>query len=307
MKNRFLIIILFLIVKSSFGQEFTDLKGDYLGQPLPGNIPIIFARGIVSSNHLEHSAPRFSPDGTEVFWEIVRLPIVEGVSGKMIMTMQRTANGWSKPTETKIFPVFTSNGERFYFSALTKPGKNNISTEKQKDPENQANYIHLLARFPELKYTRSLSIADNRSIYFMSHLEGPMNGDGIYRAEFINGEYTKPEPLPLSINKAGFLNWTPFIAADESYLLFSSNRKDPNNDGGDLYISLHLIDGSWTNPVNLGEAVNSPGQERFPMLSPDGKHLFFTRPTSEFHQDVFWVNAKIIDELRKNLIKKQKQ
>lgn len=141
----------------------------------------------------------------------------------------------------------------------------------------------------------------------MSHLEGPMNGDGIYRAEFINGEYTKPEPLPLSINKAGFLNWTPFIAADESYLLFSSNRKDPNNDGGDLYISLHLIDGSWTNPVNLGEAVNSPGQERFPMLSPDGKHLFFTRPTSEFHQDVFWVNAKIIDELRKNLIKKQKQ
>lgn len=295
------ILLLWLCIAGIQAQstsEFPVLKGDYLGQPLPGETPIVFARGIVSTDHLEHSAPRFSSDGTEVFWEIVRLPIVEGVSGKMIMMMQRTVNGWSKPTETKNFPVFTSDGKRFYFSALPKPSKNRLNTVKQKDSESQANYIHLLARYPELKYTHGLSIADNRSIYFMSHLEGPMNGYGIYRAEFINGEYAKPEPLPLSINKSGFLNWTPFISPDESYLLFSSNRHDPDNDGGDLYISLHLIDGSWTNPVNLGEAVNSAEQERFPMLSPDGKYLFFTRPTSEFHQDVFWVSSDLIKTLK---------
>lgn len=295
------------IIQAQSTNEFPVLKGDYLGQPLPGNTPIVFARGIVSSNHLEHSAARFSPDGTEVFWEIVRLPIVEGVSGKMILTMQHTSNGWSKPTETKKFPVFTSDGKRFYFSALLKPNKDEMQSEKKKDFENQANYINLLAQYPELKYTRGLSIANNRNIYFMSHLEGPMNGYGIYKAEFINGEYAKPEPLPQSINKAGLLNWTPFIAPDEGYLLFSSNRKDPDNDAGDLYISLHLIDGSWTNPLNLGESVNSPEQERFPMLSPDCKQLFFTRPTAEYHQDVFWVSANIIDELRKNLITKQNQ
>ena len=216
----------------------------------------------------------------------------------MIMTMQCTANGWSKPIETKDFPVFTSDGERFYFSDLPQPSKNNMSTEKQSDSENLANYIHLLAQYPELKYTRGLSIADNRNICFMSHLEGPMNGYGIYRAEFINGEYAKPEPLPRSINEPGFLNWTPFIAADESFLLFSSNRKDPDNDAGDLYITHRLADGTWTSPVNLGEPVNSPEQERFPMLSLDGKYLFFTRPTAEYHQDVFWVSAKIIEKLR---------
>ncbi len=286
------------IIQAQNAKELPVLKGDYLGQPLPGNTPVVFARGIVSSNHLEHSAPRFSPDGSEVFWELVRLPIVEGVSGKMILTMHRTVNGWSKPTETKHFPVFTSDGKRYYFSALPKPQKNTANIEDQSDHEKQANYIYLLAQYPELKYTRGLSIANNRSIYFMSHLEGPMNGYGIFRAEFINGEYAKPEPLPSSINKADFLNWTPFIAPDESYLLFSSNRKDPDNDGGDLYISHRLTDGSWTNPVNLGEVVNSPEQERFPMLSPDGKYLFFTRPTLKYHQDVFWVDAKIIKELR---------
>jgi len=290
-------LILSIIISSCTSTNFLETEDAYLRQKPSGDMPEVFARGIVSSNHLEHSAPRFSPDGTEVFWEIVRLPIVEGVSGKMILTMQYTANGWSKPTETKDFPVFTSDGKRFYFSSLPKPSKNNMSTEK--DSENLANYIHLIAQYPELRYTRGLSIANNRNIYFMSHLEGPFNGIGIYRAEFINGEYAKPGPLPSSINKADFLNWTPFIAPDESYLLFSSNRKDPDNDAGDLYISLRLTDGTWTNPVNLGEPVSSLEQERFPMISPDGKHLFFTRPTSEYHQDVFWVSANIIDRLRK--------
>ncbi len=268
-------------------------------------MPVVFARGIVSTKHLEHSAPRFSPDGTEVFWERVRLPIVKGVPGKMIMTMQRSGNRWSKPVITKDFPVFSTDGKRFYFSPLKKPVKNSINTEKQSDYKNQPNYIYLLARFPELKYTRSLSIANNCSIYFMSYLDGPRNGYGIYRAEFINGEYAKPEPLPPSINEPGFLNWTPFIAPDESYLLFSSNRKDSGKDFGDLYISFRLTDGTWTDPVNLGEPVNSPGQERFPMLSLDGKYLFFTRPTAEYHQDVYWVSAKIIDKLReKHKLKK---
>ena len=288
-----------IVMQAQNTKPFPILKGDYLGQALPGNTPVVFARGIVSTKMLEHSAPRFSPDGTEVFWELVRLPIVEGVSGKMIMTMQRTENGWSKPTETKDFPVFTSDGKRFYFSDLPQASENNITIKKENDSENFTNYIHILAQYPELKYTRGLSIANNRNIYFMSHLEGPMNGYGIYRAEFINGKYAKPEPLPLSINKAGFLNWTPFIAPDESYLLFSSNRKDSENDAGDLYISFRITKGKWTNPVNLGEPVNSPNQERFPMISFDGKYLFFTRPTAEYHQDVFWVSAKIVEEIRK--------
>ena len=35
MKKRLVIIILFLTVNFSFGQDFTDLYGDYLGQAPP--------------------------------------------------------------------------------------------------------------------------------------------------------------------------------------------------------------------------------------------------------------------------------
>jgi hypothetical protein len=51
------------------------LTGDYLGQPLPGATPAVFARGIVSTGHHEHSAPALSPDGRptpghahDVYW-----------------------------------------------------------------------------------------------------------------------------------------------------------------------------------------------------------------------------------------------
>ena len=277
---------------------FTDLYGDHLGQTPPGDTPVVFARGIISTKYLEHSAPRFSPDGNEVFWERVRRPRVKGVPGKMILTMQRSGNRWSKPVITKDFPVFSTDGKRFYFSALPKPPKKTVNIQSQNDGDKEAIYIHLLAQYPELKYTRGLSIANNRNIYFMSHLEGPLNGIGIYRAEYINGKYAKPEPLPRSINTPGFLNWTPFISPDESYLLFSSNRKDPDNDAGDLYISFRLGDGTWTKPVNLGEPVDSPEQERFPMVSMDGKYLFLTRPTSESHHDVYWLSSKIINEIK---------
>jgi Tol biopolymer transport system component len=133
----------------------------------------------------------------------------------------------------------------------------------------------------------------------VAYLEGPKNNYGIYRSEFINGEYLKPEPLPSSINMANrILNWTPFIAADESYLLFSSNRRSPNTEAGDLYVCFRRADGNWTNPISLGEPYNTDRQERFPAVSPDGKYLFFTRWILGYNQDVFWVSAKIIDRLR---------
>ncbi len=67
---------------------------------------------------------------------------------------------------------------------------------------------------------------------------------------------------------------------------------------GDIYISRRMSDGSWADPVNLGEPVNTDQQERFQMVSPDGKYLFFTRPTPGHDQDVYWVDAATIPALR---------
>jgi Tol biopolymer transport system component len=98
-------------------------------------------------------------------------------------------------------------------------------------------------------------------------------------------------------------NWAPFIAPDESYLIFCSTRGLPDYDEGDLFISFRQPGGSWTDPVTMGEPINTNQMERFSALSPDGKYLFFTRWTPDYDEDVYWVSASIIDKLKAKAIK----
>jgi SAM-dependent methyltransferase len=80
----------------------------------------------------------------------------------------------------------------------------------------------------------------------------------------------------------------------------------PNSDQGDLFISFMLTDGNWTDPVTMGTSINTNQMERFSTVSSDGKYLFFTRDTPGYDEDVYWVSAKIIDDLKKESIKQAK-
>jgi hypothetical protein len=77
-------------------------------------------------------------------------------------------------------------------------------------------------------------------------------------------------------------------------------------------------DGNWTEMKNMGEKINSVELEHSAWISPDGKHLFFTsnrknnftKPMTygqysasiykprNAKNDIYWVDAKIIEELR---------
>jgi hypothetical protein len=298
MKKVLLIIILFMIVKTSIGQQFTDLRGDYLGQAPPGDTPVVFAHGIVSNEYQAHSAPAFSPDGNQVFWQENKRPKSDNEKWQCFFkTMRRVDNIWTAP-EVSPFAgstIFSADGKRVFFN---KDSLGPYFAENQGNKWSEPKSTGLLPRFPDLKFAAFLSIASNGTLYFVAHLEGLSANAGIYRSELVNCEYAKPEPLPGNINLPPFRNWTPFIAPDESYLIFCSTRGLPKNDQGDLFISFHKPDGSWTDPVNLGEPVNSKVLERFPSISTDGRYMFFTRDTPEYDEDVYWVSAKIIDKLR---------
>jgi Tol biopolymer transport system component len=64
----------------------------------------------------------------------------------------------------------------------------------------------------------------------------------------------------------------PCPMPDGKSLLFS--RRDPIQRSHDLAISV-LVDGQWLDAIGLGRPLATPGQERFPTVTPDGKTLFF--------------------------------
>ena len=256
MKKKLLIISLCLIVKFSFGQQFTKLQGDYLGQIAPGDTPVVFARGIISTEDLSHSSPTFSPDGNEVYWWLNRPPKIQGENWlpPLMMTMRRVGDNWTAPEVASYIgvPFFSPDGKKLYFDS-SQPiigGKNNgfCYIEKVENSWSEPKCVDLIARFPELQSIRNTCITRSGTLYFMAYMD---------------------------------------------------------SDAGDIYVCYRRLDGSWTDPISLGEQINSNQQERFPSVSPDGKWLFFTRLIKKNDHDVFWVSARIIDRLReKSNVKK---
>ena len=85
----------------------------------------------------------------------------------------------------------------------------------------------------------------------------------------------------------------PFIAPDGSYLLFTRIRHPQNYEFADLWISFRDEDGTWAEPQNLGERVNTMGGI-CPTVTPDGRYVFFNSGSD----DNYWIDASVIEAMR---------
>jgi hypothetical protein len=60
-----------------------------------------------------------------------------------------------------------------------------------------------------------------------------------------------------------------------------------------------MSNGKWTSPKNLGANINSPGcYDLCPKVSPNGKFLFFISRRNDPDFQVYWTEAKFIEELK---------
>ena len=93
---------------------------------------------------------------------------------------------------------------------------------------------------------------------------------GIFRAEWVDGQWVNMEAFPF--NSSGYNTGYPCLSADGKQMFFCSN--DPDGFGGyDIYVT-RLVNGAWSQPENLGNTVNTPGNEIFPFLHDNGRLYF---------------------------------
>lgn len=103
------------------------------------------------------------------------------------------------------------------------------------------------------------------------------------------GIYGKPEKLDAKINSGGD-EIAASISSDGNTLFFASSRKGGLG-GTDIYICKR-VGKKWSEPKNAGPEINTPYDEDFPNISPDGKILYFSSKghTSMGGHDIFKSN-----------------
>lgn len=275
-----------------------------LSSQIPTDIPLVFAPDIISiDNHVSGSIT-FSPDMTELFFNR-RKPD----ESHNLYTMKLIDGKWSKPkpasfsTNKKNLDFhsrFTPKGNRLYFGS-TRPVTDSLMTSNTRRRLHQW-YIEknengfwsepILMGQPFIdNYIMGAVPSEKGNLYFFASGKGPgAEDEGIYYAINQNGQYASIERMGDVINTNGKSIAHPYIAPDESYLIYDSEKAtEPNN--GDLFISFNQ-NGSWTESYSLGPKINTKISEGTATISPDGKYLFFSRGEEKVREDgsTYWVS-----------------
>ncbi|HMQ47417.1 MAG TPA: OmpA family protein [Saprospiraceae bacterium] len=70
------------------------------------------------------------------------------------------------------------------------------------------------------------------------------------------------------------------MASNREVVIFAARSNQvigiKNDDNIDLFVSERLPDGTWSSPVNLGNTINTPFEDRAPFLHPDMRTLYFS-------------------------------
>ncbi len=177
-------------------------------------------------------------------------------------------------TPSQYFPVLTADEQTLVFTALKPEGDEDLMTatfngEMWSPPVSLASTINT----PENEGTPSLS-ADGRTLVFTA-CQG-RKGFGscdLYVSHKTGSDWSVPENLGPIINTR-FYESQPALSADGRRLYFVSDR--PGGKGRrDIWRSDLGADGNWTEPVNLGEPINTAFNEASPFIHPNGQSLFF--------------------------------
>jgi hypothetical protein len=301
--------------------DFTQFSGPYLGQEPPGLEPELFAPGIISTADSE---------GCAVFSEDARSLVFTRFLGEPVQrhnfVMHEQHGRWGKPRALPFaeeFPIadftYSPDGKYLLFTSrqpLRAGGKENEkrgiwSVEKTGIQWGEPIPFTDVINRRDVLYP---SMTRDGSVYFMDWHYPPdvERSTDIYVSRLVDGDYTEPVRVSDKINSP-FHDFDPFVAPDESYLVFCSVR--PGDMGnGDLYISFRDEDGSWGEAIHMGEKFNSPAGENRPFVTLDGKYFFYTSNKEvkleggeaksrenlpgNGSRDVYWVDAAALEQFR---------
>lgn len=208
------------------------------------------------------------------------------------------AYGYCSKAKKLKLPFNHNLDTKYQIVSITSDGSVILAAINKKDTSNQINGLYLAYRYtngwdePEKlnisdfenfisnTNTWGVHLARNGKVLFIYKSVSKDTAFSEIYVSFLKNDtlWTEPAKLNETVNKKSGVqgNFSPFLAPDEVTLFFASDRK-----GGfgksDIYMSKRLDNSwlRWSEPINLGELVNSDEWEGYFLISPDGKYSYF--------------------------------
>jgi len=284
-------------------RQFPELSGPYFGQAPPVGRTVLFAPDIVNVPWGGHSSVTFSPDGTEAFWTAYTVPSDSGYGHSRIVGARIERGRWTVP-EAPAFasawddggdvPVFSHDGNRLYFLStrpLTPGGPDSDENVwiVDKTADGWGEPYAAPGELNSVPMHWQFTLTSSGTVYFAGGGPDQLGRGDIYRSTLVNGAYTTPVNLGDVINTPA-METSPFIAPDETYLLFASSGHEGSGDALGIYISWNDGSGGWTQPAFTGILGLCP------LVTLDGQYLFY-KGQGDFG-GIHWRPAAFLRDLR---------
>jgi OmpA-OmpF porin, OOP family len=206
-------------------------------------------------------------------------------------------------------PILSPDGKTLYFSRKNHP--ENMGGEDDKEDiwysELDSNGKWTLAKnmgsqfnnaFPNFINTVS-STPDGKSVIMVLGNKYIKDGEksvaGVSISSNVGGEWTKPSSLNI-INDYNYNDKANYFLANSRKSLLMSVERDDTRGDRDLYVTFMQDDSTWSEPLNLGVAINTAAEESAPFLSIDDKTLYFSsKGFSGFGGSDIYVSTRLDD------------
>jgi outer membrane protein OmpA-like peptidoglycan-associated protein len=187
----------------------------------------------------------------------------------------------------------SADGKTLYIFKENSVWKSNLNDQKQWTiPERMNQDINIG------EFNPSIFITPDGSEMFIVAVgaEGSLGGRDIYHSLLQeDGTWETPNNIGPSINTE-YDEDAPFITKDGKTLYFASNGH--NTSGGyDIYKSEKQEDGTWSNPMNVGAPINSPGNDIYYVENDEGTIAYFAsqRPGSYGYLDIYTASMECVN------------
>lgn len=194
---------------------------------------------------------------------------------------------------SEIAPIQTADENTLYFTSVKRDGFDNETDDifystRSNGIWSPAKKLEAPFNTPTTEESpQGITTDGNTMVLFGNYQEKPGGGD-LYYAEKTAYGWTEAIQYPEGINSEYF-DCDGKLTNDGKALIFVSDRPggigphvrfNSLHNGSlygntDIYVALKTESG-WTQPINLGNIINTPGAERKPFLHPDGKTLYFS-------------------------------